>query len=178
MSDTTQVMPKRPVLCPACGNYSAPNTAQCAFCGELLGTRGIVVTREITRIPQILPMDRPNQDYFAPNANIILQFLPSGQVLSLGMERPVILGRESGSFEDVEHIDLSDLNAIQHGVSRQHCRLRREGLQLVVTDLRTTNGTYLNDRRLEAGRDAIVLHGDRLILGTLHLLVTFSTLDD
>jgi hypothetical protein len=177
MSDTTQVIPKRPVLCPACGHYSAPSASQCSFCGELLGTREILITRELTHIPRILPVDRPGQDYFASDANVVLQFLPSGQVLSLSLERPIILGRTSESLEDVEHIDLSDLNAMRHGVSRQHCQFRRESLQLVVTDLHTTNGTYLNDRRLEAGRDAIVLHGDKLILGTLHLLVTFSALN-
>jgi hypothetical protein len=177
MSDTTQVVPKRPVLCSACGHYSAPSVLQCSFCGEPLGTREIVITRELMRVPRILPVDRPGQDYFAPDANVILQFLPSGQVLSLSLDHPVILGRASEGLEDVERIDLSDLNAMLHGVSRQHCQFRREGLQLVVTDLHTTNGTYLNDRRLEAGRDAIVLHGDKLILGTLHLIVTFSILN-
>ena len=177
MSDTTQVVPKRPVMCPACGHYSAPDIPQCSFCGEPLGTREILITRELTHVPQILSGDRPGQDYFAPDANVVLQFLPSGQVLSLNLECPVILGRAGGSFDDVEYIDLRDLNAMRHGVSRQHCQFRREGQQLVVTDLHTTNGTYLNDRRLEAGRDAIVLHGDKLILGTLHLLVTFSTLN-
>ena len=125
----------------------------------------------------MLPVERPGQDYFAPDANAVLQFLPSGQVISLKLDKPAILGRESESFETVDLIDLRALNALQHGVSRQHCQFRREALQLVVTDLHSTNGTYLNDRRLEAGKDAIVLHGDRLILGTLHLLVTFSLLD-
>jgi hypothetical protein len=177
MSDTTQVISKRPVLCPTCGHYSAPDVVRCTFCGEALGTREIVITRELTHVPHILSVDRPGQDYFALDANAILQFLPSGQVFSLSLERPVILGRASVALDDIERVDLSELNAMQHGVSRQHCRLRREGLQLVVTDLHTTNGTYLNDRRLEAGRDAIVLHGDKLILGTLHLIVTFSTLN-
>ena len=89
----------------------------------------------------------------------------------------MILGREAESLEHIEHIDLSSLNAMHHGVSRQHCQFRRQGLQLIVTDLNSTNGTYLNDRRLETGKDEIVLHGDKLILGTLHLLVTFNTLD-
>ncbi len=177
MSDTTQVISKRPVLCPACGHYSAPDALHCAYCGQPIPPLDVLITRQLFRAPLTLSVDRPGQDYFAPQASAILQFLPSGQVVSLTLEKPTILGREGESLEHVEHIDLSDLNARQHGVSRQHCQFRREGSQLVVTDLDSTNGTYLNDRRLEAGKDAIVLHGDKLILGTLHLLVTYSTLN-
>lgn len=177
MSDTTEVIGKRPVLCPSCGLYSAPEVTHCAYCGQPIRPTGIQVTRQLLRTPFTLPADRPGQDYFPLEASVILQFLPSGQVLPLRLDKPVILGREAESLEHIEHIDLSSLNAMHHGVSRQHCQFRRQGLQLIVTDLNSTNGTYLNDRRLETGKDEIVLHGDKLILGTLHLLVTFNTLD-
>ena len=174
MSDTTHIVNKRPVLCAFCGQYSAPDVSHCAHCGEPIPPAGVLITRQLVRAPRTLPIERSRQDYFAPEASVIIQFLPSGRVLSLALEKSVILGRESGSFEHAEHIDLSDLNAVQHGVSRQHCQFRREGLQLVVADLSSTNGTSLNDRRLEPGKDAIVVHGDKLILGTLHLSITFS----
>jgi pSer/pThr/pTyr-binding forkhead associated (FHA) protein len=177
MPDTTQIVTDPPAFCPFCGQYSTPNVAHCAHCGQLIEPSGIEVTRQLFRAPLTHPAERPGQDYFAPDANAVLQFLPSGHVLSLKLDKPTILGRERESREAFDHIDLTDLNAVRHGVSRQHCQFRREGLQLVVTDLHSTNGTYLNDRRLEAGKDAIILHGDKLILGTLHLLVTFSALD-
>jgi hypothetical protein len=177
MSETTQVVSERPVLCPSCGLYSAPAVTHCAHCGQPIPPAGIQVTRQLLRAPLTLPADRLGQDYFPPEASAILQFLPSGEVLPLRLDKPVILGREAESLGHVECIDLSSLNAVNHGVSRQHCQFRRHDLQLIVTDLNSTNGTYLNDRRLEAGKDAIVLHGDKLILGTLHLLVTFNTLD-
>jgi hypothetical protein len=177
MSETTQLVPDRPVFCPFCGLYSAPNVTQCAHCGQPIRPPEVEITRQLFRAPLMLPVERPGQDYFAPDVSAVLQFLPSGQVLSLKLDKPAILGRESERFGSVDLIDLSDLNALQHGVSRHHCQFRRVGLQLVVTDLHSTNGTYLNDRRLEAGKEAIVLDGDKLILGTLHLLVTFSLLD-
>jgi hypothetical protein len=175
--DTTHIVSDRPVLCPFCERYSAPNVTHCAHCGQPIQPSGLEVTRQLFRAPLTLPAGRPSQDYFPPDANAVLQFLPSGHVLALALDKPAILGREGKSHETFDHIDLTELNAVRHGVSRQHCKFRREGLQLVVTDLHSTNGTYLNDRRLEAGTDVIVLHGDKLILGTLHLLVTFSPLD-
>jgi pSer/pThr/pTyr-binding forkhead associated (FHA) protein len=54
-------------------------------------------------------------------------------------------------------------------VSRIHCRLSvtREG-QLEVEDLRSTNGTFVNDRRVER---AVLVPGDRLRLGRAELEV-------
>jgi hypothetical protein len=178
MSDTTQIIAEHPILCPLCGYYSAPDAAYCARCGEPLPPPLPAVTRQLFRSPLTLPIDRPGQDYLALDASVILQFLPSGSVMPLTLEKPVILGRAAAESDDqVERIDLSGFNAVAHGVSRQHCEFRRQGTHLLVIDLNSTNGTYLNDHHLEPGKEAVVLHGDKLILGTLHLLVTFSTID-
>jgi pSer/pThr/pTyr-binding forkhead associated (FHA) protein len=55
-------------------------------------------------------------------------------------------------------------------VSRVHCRLTTtdDGGQLEVQDLQSTNGTYVNDRRVE--RLALAV-GDRLRVGRVELLV-------
>ena len=94
-------------------------------------------------------------------------------MIPLPLNEPVILGR----FTNPEShcINLTDFQAHQHGISREHCRLAREDERLIVTDLGSTNGTLLNDERLLPHRRYIVCHGDRLILGTLHILVTFSS---
>jgi hypothetical protein len=177
MSDTTHTVPRRPVYCPRCGHYSAPEAAICAYCGEPIMPPERVITRALDRSPLTLPVDRPGQDHFVSDASAILQFLPSGNIIVLALDSPVILGRETGTSGGADLVDLIDFNALQHGVSRQHCQLRRQSNQLVVTDLGSTNGTYLNDRRLDPGRDGVVLHGDKLILGTLHLIITFSAFD-
>jgi len=55
-------------------------------------------------------------------------------------------------------------------VSRVHCRLTTtdDGDGLEVQDLQSTNGTYVNDRRVE--RLALAV-GDRLRVGRVELLV-------
>jgi pSer/pThr/pTyr-binding forkhead associated (FHA) protein len=103
----------------------------------------------------------------------VLQFLPSGACVSLILERPTILGRDPYP-DPYEALDLTDLNAYQHGVSRRHCRLERRGEHLVAVDLDSTNGTYLNGEALQPQREYVVSHGDKLILGTLHLTISFS----
>jgi pSer/pThr/pTyr-binding forkhead associated (FHA) protein len=53
-------------------------------------------------------------------------------------------------------------------VSRLHCRLEAGDDTLEVFDLKSTNGTYVNDKRVERARLAI---GDRLRVGRVELRV-------
>ncbi len=53
----------------------------------------------------------------------------------------------------------ADIQLWDHAVSRQHCRLEREGGTYILTDLGSLNGTYLNGQRVTcrvlADRDRI-----------------------
>jgi pSer/pThr/pTyr-binding forkhead associated (FHA) protein len=53
-------------------------------------------------------------------------------------------------------------------VSRLHCRLEAADDRLEVIDLDSTNGTYVNDKRVERARLA---SGDRLRVGRVELKV-------
>lgn len=113
-----------------------------------------------------------------PDSVLILQMIPSGQVMTLTLEQPVILGRGSTSLLDEAEpdLDLTPFNAKKHGISRLHCQLARGGKGFTVTDLGSTNGTYLNTDRLLAHLPCTLADGDTLVLGTLHILVTISPL--
>jgi pSer/pThr/pTyr-binding forkhead associated (FHA) protein len=56
-------------------------------------------------------------------------------------------------------------------VSRIHCRLTAGPRGLEVEDLDSTNGTYVNGRRI---RTAALVPGDRLRLGRLELVVSHA----
>jgi pSer/pThr/pTyr-binding forkhead associated (FHA) protein len=53
-------------------------------------------------------------------------------------------------------------------VSRLHCRIESSGDDLEVVDLSSTNGTYVNGRRVKRAR---LKNGDRLRLGRIELTV-------
>lgn len=53
-------------------------------------------------------------------------------------------------------------------VSRLHCRLEAGEHNLEVIDLESTNGTYVNDKRIERAR---LTSGDRLRIGRVELKV-------
>jgi hypothetical protein len=79
---------------------------------------------------------------------------PAGIAYSL--ERGATLGRG-----DVE-IRLEDAFA-----STRHARIERQGSVLVLEDLGSTNGTYLNDEPLDGPRP--LHHGDRIRIGDSEL---------
>jgi pSer/pThr/pTyr-binding forkhead associated (FHA) protein len=56
-----------------------------------------------------------------------------------GQPLAVTIGREAGNFLQVE----------DNEVSRRHAEIRRVGDTLVLGDLKSSNGTFLNDRRVE-----------------------------
>ncbi|MFL2434465.1 MAG: FHA domain-containing protein [Vicinamibacterales bacterium] len=54
-------------------------------------------------------------------------------------------------------------------LSRVHCRMSTTSTQLVVEDLKSTNGTYVNDTRVEC---IALNNGDCLRLGRVEFLVS------
>lgn len=62
----------------------------------------------------------------------------------------------------------SDIYLADVTVSRHHAVFEVDGEGLTVTDLGSTNGTYVNGRRHET---AALAPGDELMLGKFHLIV-------
>ena len=53
-------------------------------------------------------------------------------------------------------------------VSRTHCRVTVTGNDVTLEDAGSTNGTYVNDQRVD---QAALQPGDRLLVGKFHLVV-------
>jgi pSer/pThr/pTyr-binding forkhead associated (FHA) protein len=84
--------------------------------------------------------------------------------------RSIALGRG----KDTENIDLdlSDYDAGGLGVSRRHAILQTISNALYVVDAGSTNGTYLNGKRLKMGEPKRVDTEDVISLGGFHFKVT------
>jgi hypothetical protein len=81
----------------------------------------------------------------------------SGRVFSLSAEMTTCLGR--AKLNDIVLEDVS--------VSSEHCRIRPEDGGFVLHDLRSTNGTYINDKRIAT---EYLSAGDVITVGETHLL--------
>ena len=86
-------------------------------------------------------------------ALFVIQGFNRGARFELGdHDGAVTIGRESGNF-----VKLDD-----HEVSRRHAEIRRVGKTFIVGDLKSSNGTFLNDSRVER---AELTGGDRIRIG-------------
>jgi hypothetical protein len=177
--DETLRVKLRMVQCPHCGTHVSQLAKTCPVCRYPLGEQ----TADVPR-PATMPLSRPpvtppdvqtEAAQLTDEANVIFQVLPSGTCIALPLDRPIILGRATPADEG-DILDLTHFNAAKHGVSRHHCELRRHDNLLFVTDLDSTNGTRLNGRLLAAQTETQVNHGDKLILGSLHIIIAFSNL--
>jgi pSer/pThr/pTyr-binding forkhead associated (FHA) protein len=85
----------------------------------------------------------------------------------------LLLGRGI-TTDKVNLLDLSTYSGHRFGVSRQHAVLHVQQNTLMIRDLDSSNGTYLNSYRLAAGVDTPLKEGDTLELGKLPLRVTLA----
>jgi hypothetical protein len=105
-----------------------------------------------------------------------ITFRIDGESVTLPVCSSLIVGR-SGSPTDAPtvqpDVDLNPFQAHLNGVSRQHIRISRERDLVHITDLGTTNGTYLNGFRLMPHQERLLRNGDEVLLGRLKVRVQF-----
>jgi len=87
-----------------------------------------------------------------------------GHVVIVPADRPITLGR--GSNNDVQIHDKK--------LSRTHCQVMIARGKCVVTDLNSTNGTYVGGERIE---ERALSPGDVITLGTITMKVAFREED-
>lgn len=81
----------------------------------------------------------------------------------------------SGAIKTVGRAPRADFILDVALVSRLHCRLTAGDDQLEVVDLESTNGTFVNDKRVARAKLAT---GDRLRIGRVELTVDRQTRAD
>jgi hypothetical protein len=93
--------------------------------------------------------------------------------LLLTENQPVVLGRSDLSTRFHPDVDMTPYGAVDRGVSRAHARLHIEGRKLYVTDLGSTNGTYISNKKLTPNKPQVLRKGEDLMLGRLSVRVLF-----
>lgn len=83
------------------------------------------------------------------------------------------LGRFELATRKEDEIDLSPYGALDRGVSRVHAHLQMSGEHIYITDLTSTNGTYLAGQRLKPNEPTLLRKGDELLIGRLPVQVLF-----
>lgn len=166
------------IVCPNCQCKNMNGAVFCDDCGMQLAGADMIVTQNISPIQQKKIKDdavktatlQNNLDTWAS-----LHLMESGQILPLTDRQEFTLGRISDAQPIMPDIDLTPYQAYASGVSRLHAVLKREGNQVRVMDLGSSNGTYLNGKRLKPNTEQPIQHGDLLSLGKLKIQILLRT---
>ena len=84
------------------------------------------------------------------------------------LDESVVFRVASGAIKTVGRAPRADFIVDAALVSRLHCRLEAGDEMLEVIDLSSTNGTFVNDQRVERAR---LTTGDRLRVGRVEFRV-------
>jgi pSer/pThr/pTyr-binding forkhead associated (FHA) protein len=99
--------------------------------------------------------------------SIRLKVGENGRLIETSLSKAIHMGRLDPASDVFPEIDLTNDNGLEKGVSRRHARiLKREGT-VVVEDLGSINGTFVNGKRLAPYLPEVLHQGDQLQLGKL-----------
>jgi len=165
------------IICPNCQHKEMSGAIYCSKCGAQLIEVSVAThkihtaetpkeARREAAKPQT-PPPPPGQR----QAWISLNMIESGQILPLADRTEFTLGRSAEGQPIVPDVDLSPYNAYANGVSRLHAVLKLIMDQIVIMDLGSSNGTYLNGSRIPSYIETPVAHGDIIYLGKLKMQV-------
>jgi len=88
--------------------------------------------------------------------------------------RHVTVGRADPKENIEPDVDLGRVNGLERGVSREHARIdMHESGTLMLTDLGSRNGTFLNGQQLSAHQQRVLRDGDDVRFGRVFVRVSF-----
>ncbi len=165
------------IICLKCGHKNMTGSIYCDECGSQLTALEDLVTQRMDPEPGDLAGPRSSkQEARRPAAAKLdtwgtMHLLDTGQMLPLSERGEFTLGRVSDGQPIMPDIDLSPYHAYASGVSRLHAVIKRNGERITIMDLGSSNGTYVNGKRLTANAEQVIHHGDVLTFGKLKIQI-------
>ena len=158
------------VVCPNCAHENFEGAFFCSECGtkliaeDGLSTAAIRATGGTSRREMVGAVATP-EAVATTDAVMSLHVVRTGQILPLVGRNEFTLGRVSEGQSILPDIDLSPYDAYSQGVSRLHATIRIQDEAISIVDLGSSNGTRLNDEKIQPHREQPVEHGDMIMMG-------------
>lgn len=158
------------IECPNCHAKHVANSLICTECGTFLPAEDDAVALPGDGIlswggtPTEPMADAAPEDR---SVRVRLHIVDAAQSLEVSLEQPVCLGRLDPAASTFPEVDLAQYGGLEKGVSRRHARLKARKGAVVVEDLASINGTFVNGRRLIPYLAEVVRDGDQLQIGNI-----------
>jgi hypothetical protein len=142
---------------------------------EAAGWTGDAAGYEVPSAWQKVPNIKEGTSVFESTMMLCIEVTKASTpiVLRLPQQRALVFGRDDVDTKERPDIDLIPYGGYNMGISRRHAALELIGKRLAIRDLKSSNGTYLNDVRLDAYEPHQLRDGDQVRLGSMVLRVFF-----
>lgn len=144
---------------------------------EQVSTQTPITRQLIINHTQVAPTDDRATLWYddgTPTSLILRSTANNDHMIIVKVKPMMVLGRKS-SIRDYEvNIDLTELQAVDFGVSRYHAMMLALDNRICIKDLNSLNGTFLNHKRMLPSAEYVIVDGDTVALGELELLIEFD----
>jgi hypothetical protein len=164
------------ITCPNCKSQEADGAIFCSECGTQLIQPDSAQTQKFASDSEELRSAIYYVDEISKQSGtwITLHLLETGDILPISERNEFSLGRLSENQPIEPDIDLTPFKAFDNGVSRLHAVIRRNQGNVVLVDLGSSNGTYVNGLRILPNVEQPLRHGDIVALGKLKMQIVLS----
>jgi hypothetical protein len=166
------------IKCRFCQTVHVDNTIFCNECGyylleeksretDPLDTIEMNWVKALNEETDIIPPLQKGSESLA----IRLKIASTKREVEMPLDVITHLGRLDPAASVFPEIDLSNDSNSTHGVSRRHARIMKQSGMVVIEDMGSINGTFINGRRLDPYLPEVLSDGDIIHLGKLQLEV-------
>jgi hypothetical protein len=163
--------------CPACQRPNDDLATRCVHCGEPLVAllpSHITTPIESTRIAHLTQSSSAEELSRRSAGMFVFQILGHDQPLITHIHPRITVGR-FGVGEPPPTVDLGPYSGSTLGVSRQHAVIATSSKGYTLQDLNSTNGTWVNDHKLESNETVSLASGDLIHFGQLACYAYFQS---
>ena len=168
------------ISCSECGSSQYPGTIFCNECGKLLTNAKSSQRTDVLPFAQLsgqpLPIAVDTLKLKPPEKPKTLMFLipSSRRRVELQIQHQIRIGRADHEANIIPELDLTQDQGIEYGISRLHATIQLVKQGVLITDLGSTNGTFLNKARLSGQQPYLLKSGDEIKFGDLLVHIFFE----
>lgn len=166
------------IICTNCGLKNREGYLYCERCG-------IPLAETIKDQTNTRHLDRSGDSGLSAKATwgtarlthkseIILHIVDGKEPIKLQVEGRSIVGREDRSSNNFPDVNLIPYGGLEKGVSRIHAVIERSEDTLMIIDMGSSNGTFLNGQRLVSNQPRVLRDGDEIRFGRIVTRIYFK----
>lgn len=167
-------------ICPACQRQNSSEATHCATCGLPLAeaasnyaftTKGVHIT-PATNDAKLAGCAKLAKEL--PETSIGFIIVGADKPLIIHDVTAVVIGRGDDP-PGVRFVNLAHYGDLVMGISRQHARVTYDEGKFWLEDMHSTNGSWLNRKRLVSGVPYPLAPNDNIWLGPMKMVVCFGS---